>query len=284
MQNLTKKKVFVYSLLIILILLAGYILLRIENHSLQSKEEAQLQLKMDAVSEVIQTIDDMWIETKNATEKRVRQDVTFMTRTLAEDLTEEGYNGPRVFTDGAVVEIRNGKVLWPEGVPVNTPELKVEDVTAEDQITVEIPSDNESEGKKTVVFLPGHIGKNYFYIDWSEADEITLDQAAYLREESFLERTEEAFGGSMLLVSNQNEELPLLNTPALFPGVESVKEIGFTKEIIRNRQKIVQVGNQQCLCAYTEVLDGTATLIYTAPIQYLRSRSLMHVALLLFRF
>ena len=52
MQNLTKKKVFVYSLLIILILLAGYILLRIENHSLQSKEEAQLQLKMDAVSEV----------------------------------------------------------------------------------------------------------------------------------------------------------------------------------------------------------------------------------------
>ena len=43
---------FFYSLLIILILLAGYILLRIENHSLQSKEEAQLQLKMDAVSEV----------------------------------------------------------------------------------------------------------------------------------------------------------------------------------------------------------------------------------------
>ena len=111
MQNLTKKKVIVYSLLGVLVLLAGFILLRIENHRLESKETAQLQMKMDAVSEVIQTIDDMWIETKNATEERVHQDVTFMTRTLADDLTEEGYTGPRVFSDGAVVEIRGNKAL-----------------------------------------------------------------------------------------------------------------------------------------------------------------------------
>ena len=279
MKNLTRKKILVYSVLVLLVIFASYIMLQIENHSIQSKEETQLQLKMDAVSEVIQTIDDMWIETKKATEERVHQNVAFMTETLAEDVTEEGYTGPTLFEDGAVVEIRNGKVIWPDGVPNHYPELDPEDVRREEHITVKIPSAEEENGVKAVVFLPGHIAGNYYYIDWLETDEIKLDQSAYLREEAFLERTEEAFGGSLLLVSDINDTLTLLNKPTLYSDVESVRELGFTSDIIRNRQKTVQIREDLCLCAYAEVLDGAATLIYASPIKTLRSRSMMHVGI-----
>ena len=280
MMSLKKKKILVLTTLVVLLLLTFYVFLRIENNSLLEKEEARLQLKMDAVGKVIQSIDTMWNESRDDYENRLHQDVEFMTKSLAKDVTEEGYFGPTDFMIGAVVQVKDGKVIWPEGVPDDFPELSAEDVRQGKSITAVLYENNPDINPVTMVFLPGHIAGDYYFIDWMESDAVMEEQSAFLRDEAFLEKAEDSFGGSLLLVSNEGDSLSLLNQPAMYKGSETAADLGFTPEIIKNRQQIVKVGNSFCLCSYTEAMDGKATLIYVAPVQALRNRCLLHAGLM----
>ncbi len=101
----------------LLLLAAGLILFRAENGVLLAWEQADDRMKLDSVCEVIHYAEAMRAHSMASYERHLGQKIRFMTETLSLDVTEEGYSGPRLFGDGAVVVFRDGKAVWPEGDP-----------------------------------------------------------------------------------------------------------------------------------------------------------------------
>ena len=95
----------------LLLLAAGLILFRAENGVLLAWEQADDRMKLDSVCEVIHYAEAMRAHSMASYERHLGQKIRFMTETLSLDVTEEGYSGPRLFGDGAVVVFRDGKAV-----------------------------------------------------------------------------------------------------------------------------------------------------------------------------
>ena len=58
-----------------------------------------------------------------------------------------------------------------------------------------------------MIFLAGKISGDYYYVDWTDEEEILTDQYATLRDEDFLKVARETFGGNLVFVSSRETEL-----------------------------------------------------------------------------
>ena len=277
----TKKKIIVAVLLVVLLVAAGILLLKMELGTMQKKEQAQCQLKLDAVAEVYHSTEAMREASRATFEDHLQKNVRFMTAILAEEVTEGGYTGPVLFEDGAVVEVRDGKAVWPEGIAEGFPELRAEDVTAGTRFVAEVPAagdDAEAAGRK-MIFLSGKIAENYYYVDWTEEREVLEDESAWLENEGFLKAAEEVFGGNLLLIAAGDPSLSLVSRTPSLPEVKSAAELGFTPEIIAEKRPAMDINGKSSLCTYAETEDGTATLIYIKPADNIIRRAWTHVGL-----
>ena len=278
-----KRRVLAYIMLVVLVLLAGFILFRTEISALEDKEYTQCQMKLDTACEVLQSVEAMRTSSRALFEERLQQNIRFMCTTLAADVTEEGFTGPRLYEDGAVVEIHDGKAIWPKGIPETYTDLSAEDIQEGRRVEklVADPDEDDPELTERMVFTFGRIADNYYYVDWTRAIEILYDQFAFLGDERVLDITEGSFGGSVLVIAQNEESLPLLNIVSSQREADYAADLGFTREIINDRQRIVQVNGERCLCAYAEVNDGAQMMIYMEPTRYLTSRAAIHTGVVL---
>ena len=278
------KTVLVCLFLVVLMLLAGFIILRIEKNGLLEKEQNQCRIKLNAVADVIHSVEVMRESSRESFERRLQQNLRYMTTTLAEDLNKEGASCQKLFEDGAMIEIRDGSVIWPEGTPKGFSKLiSAEDVLECRRVERDIPvSDGDPDaGTKRMIFTIGRVAGEYYYVDWTEESEILNDQYAFLRNETFLNMAEESFGGALLLVSAEDSSLSLLSESTAYPGITSAAELGFTPEIIEKQQQYVTVNGETCLCTYTTTENGATTLIYTKNEKEINKRSIVHTGMAL---
>lgn len=78
------------------------------------------------VSELLNNAED---RRKVATDwflENIEVNLSLMAVSLQEFLTEDGYDGPRVFSDGIVIEVRDNQILYPDDKPANCPEVTME--------------------------------------------------------------------------------------------------------------------------------------------------------------
>ena len=278
-----KKKILVYSLLAVLLAAAGLILFLTEISALKDKEHAQCQMKLDTACEVLESVQAMRTSSRARFEEQIQENLRFMTTTLAADVTKEGYTGPRLFEDGAVVEVRDGKVSWPEGYPEEYAVLGAEEILASSRVekAVSSPGAEDPEAKQRMVFVSGRIAGSYYYVDRTDMAEILYDQYAFLEDERVQEITEGTFGGSVIMVAEKEDSLPLLNRFSGNPGATDATELGFTKENLQERRRTLQVNGEHCLCAYAAVNDGAEMMIYIEPTRHLYARALTHTGVAL---
>lgn len=276
------KTIFVFTLLAVLVLAAGLIILRMEKNRLLEKEHEQSQIKLNAVAEVIRSVETMRETSRESFEKRLQQYVRFMISALSDEMEKGDAPIQTLFDGGGVVEIRGSEVIWPEGSPEGISEVvSAEDIRKGDRMERDLPASaaDPDAGTKRYNIMVGQIRGNYYYVDWTEESEILSDENAYLGDELFLNLAEEYFGGAMLLVSAEDSSLPVISKSSAFEGVTGAADLGFTPEIIAQQRKIVQVKGEECLCAYTTVAEGTATLIYTKPTSTVSNRSIARVGM-----
>ena len=278
-----KKKILVYSLLAVLLAAAGLILFLTEISALKDKEHAQCQMKLDTACEVLESVQAMRTSSRARFEEQIQENLRFMTTTLAADVTKEGYTGPRLYEDGAVVEVRDGKVSWPEGYPEEYAVLGAEEILASSRVekAVSSPGAEDPEAKQRMVFVSGRIAGSYYYVDRTDMAEILYDQYAFLEDERVQGITEGTFGGSVIMVAEKEDSLPLLNRFSGNPGATDATELGFTKENLQERRRTLQVNGEHCLCAYAAVNDGAEMMIYIEPTRHLYARALTHTGVAL---
>ena len=280
-DHLTKWEIVVYTLIVVLLLLAGLLMFRFESNVLLKKEQEDDRMKLDAVCEVVRYVENAREVSRASYEKHLQQHIRFMAATLSADMTEGTYQGPRLFTDGAVVQIRDGKVIWPEGMPAGFPEISEADIREERRINTDIPvltAGGENQAGRLMI-QAAKIADDWYYVDWTDESELLDDQYAFLREESFLEIAEESFGGTLLLVSTRDSSLPLLYQSKGSPDVRSAADLGFTPEAIAQQRAEVNVKGERSLCTYAVIDDSDATMIYVQPVSIVRHRAMLHVGL-----
>ena len=284
-KDLKKKLIIVTVLALAVMAITGVVQMWMEVPRVQQRELSQCQLKLDAVAEVVHSVEETRKASKASFEEHLHENIRLMISSLAEEVTADGYTGPELFEDGAVVLLRNGKGIWPEGAPQGFPELTAEQLQS-DQIVEADVTDNTAKdpgteaATKRMVFLAGKIAGDYYYVDWTDEEEILTSQYACLQDEEFLKVAEESFGGMLLFVSASDPTLPFLRESASWPDANNAVELGFTPEILAQKQAIVTVKGTRSLCCYAEVDGGEAMLIYVKPAHEMYMCAALHVGMI----
>lgn len=285
MKPTKAKAVAIYAVMVVLLCLTAVVLFWLDYDQWKAKELSLCQIKLDSTAETMRIMEDLQKSSKASYDRHRQDNLGFMTATLAGYITENGYTGPRLFDDGAVVELRANQVLWPEGIPDGFPTLSPEDVRQGRQLEASIPSVKASGAaasdtdEKSVLLMSGRIGGDYYYVDWTNVDDIPGNQYAGLSDEDFLNNAAEPFDGALLLVSTEEESLPIIHESGTYPETVNAAELGLTRELIEQRCANLKIGGISSLCVYSELREGAEALIFVMPFRALFMRCLPHVVM-----
>ena len=274
---MAKKQILVYVLLAVLLASAGFLLLHLERNKLQDRELVNSQLRLNAVAEVVHSVEDLRDASRERFDEHLKENIRFMTTMLADEFKDGVYAGPVLFEDGAVVELRGDEAVWPENYPAGFPKLSTEELRAGSRLELEVPSGADGQPVK-MVFMTGQIAENWYYVDWTEETEITSDVYAGLSDETFIEVAEEALEGTLLLVNAADPDLPLPKGSDVYPEAKTAAELGFTQEIIAERRSVVKVKGVESLCTYAETRDGGGMIIFVQNLEAIVVRGKLRVA------
>ena len=236
-QSLLKKSVIAAVAAAILLTLCLVILATGSSVVREGIETYEGDSRIDLVE---QLYEDQRTDAARYTE-RIRQDVTESARlmgiVLQEFVGEDGYSGPRVFNDAAVVEMRDGQVLVPEGAPELLSNLNASLIApwadaeqADDDMVLEFGPDNGLVDDEAAIIGAARITDDVYYLTWSpyfkDLKDIETRYGAY----GMLNTIELAFHSAILIVNNLDETLPVLNTSTMLPEITSLAEYGITRE------------------------------------------------------
>lgn len=285
MKPTKTKAVVIYAVMVILLCLSSVMLFRMDFDQWKAKEQALCQIKLDSTAEAMRIMKDLQDDSRTSYDRHRRDKLSFTIDTLSEYYSDNAYTGPRLFDDGAVVELRGDKVLWPEGLSDALPELSAEDVRQGRQVEASIGSVKESDSDEdetaqdTVLLMTDRIGGDYYYVDWTLVDDIPGNWLEGSSDEDFLNSIAESFDGSLLIVSTGEDSLPLVHESGAYPGTVNATDLGFTRDLIAQRSAYLDIGGVSSLCVYSELEKDGAVLIYVKPLRALFLRCMPHVVM-----
>ena len=203
-----------------------------------------------------------------------------MTFSLSRLVSQQGYAGPRVLSDGFVVELRGSDAILPEGLPgglrisrslidlsLASGQLRTGHYTAVDDASdsVSMISDPEEADRTAVFELPagkyflsfGKISENLVYVNM--VPESMLDDAidTYVeRNDDTVENESGSFGGMTLVVNVQGEDVTLLKAFGDAGSYRSLSDLGITADQILSRAPVLNVDDTSYSCNYSTI-QGT---------------------------
>ena len=283
MKYTKTRAVLIYAVTVVLLCVSAVMLFRLDYDQWKAKEQSLCQIKLDSTAEALRIMKDLQDDSKASYDRHRLDKLNFMTDTLSEYDTEEGYTGPRRFDAGAVVELRGDQVLWPEEMPDGFPTLSADDLRQGRQVEGIIPSGKDSGSEasdattKGVVFMSGRIGGDYYYVDWTDMEDVPGSPYEGVSNEDFLNNIQASFDGALLMVSTADASLPLIHESGAWPDAVNASELGFTREQIEQRDALLEIDGVSSLCVYADLKQSEAVLIYVKPLRALFMRCLPHV-------
>lgn len=152
--------------------------------------------------------------------EKINENVRLEVFILQEQVRDGAYTGRKIFDDGMVVRVKDGKAeLPPEGAAL-LPDLKPEDITAEYTPKLVMAADG-----RDVLITSGRILDGLYYLDWTDLDEYQEFYSSQLDGQQLLNFMAEAYGGKIVLVSDSAPRGAVLMET---DGAESLGAIGET--------------------------------------------------------
>ena len=275
----------------------------------RDRENAQIKLKMDALAELVANENEMFNAAVEAFDENLNRHMTMMAISLGKLVSRAGYTGPRLLSDGFVVELRGDDVILPEGMPKGRLRLTRSDIEQSlasghlrtGHFTVEavasdstaLPDDGpDAAGDTGVRYQPGdyllsfrEITDNLVYA--SMIPESMLDEVinSYVeRNFTAVENENGGFGGITLVVNEQDGNIALLKVYGVAGSYSSLADLGITQEQIRNRTPILIINNTTYSCNYSTIQgswDGweDPIMIQMLPVATIGMRSMVQSAI-----
>ncbi len=91
--------------MVVLLCLTAVELFRLDYGQWKAKEQSLCQIKLDSTAEAMRIMKDLQDDSRASYDRHRQNKISFTTDMLSEYCTEDGYTGPRLFDDGAVVEL-----------------------------------------------------------------------------------------------------------------------------------------------------------------------------------
>ena len=283
MENIRKtiRKKELASMLIVaaLFILLQYAFLAVMTRAGEAREKEMLELNMntmmDAASDVTAKSEAAYANLSD----NLKAGIGMMVNYLKEYADEDGYTGPRVFFDGAVAELRDGQVIFPEGYRCLekqlTPELVEESLKSGDMLTCKVTVD---EDLKRILADPrikeyvtdadsayyyrsfGEIAPDFVYVDLLSENEYN----AYLERctrivNNALENTNRSIGGVTLVLRETGGENALISQYGADTAFRSLSSQGLIDRMIREELPVVTMDGQEYNCAYAHLEQGHTT-------------------------
>lgn len=233
-------------------------------HFVRRRQDEYVDVKMSVFADA----SDMQSETLAGEgahyDAHLKLHLLMMTDTLAEFVTPEGYTGPRVLSDGFVVELQGDWVLLPEGAPEGETDLSrelIEQSVAEGAVrtghlrkkAVEGPSGDKTPAMSYDLSF-GRIAEDLYYVDMISEEELWqyLEIYSSLNYDA-LEKASQVFEGSTLVLSEQEGGIELIRAYGDMAQFETLADLGLTGELILEKPAVLTVNGTSYSCAYSEL-------------------------------
>ena len=174
MENIRKtiRKKELASMLIVaaLFILLQYAFLAVMTKAGEARENEMLELNMGTMMNVVSDVHTRREAAYANISDNLKAGIGMMVNFLKEFADENGYTGPRTFSDGAVAELRDGQVRFPEGYrgleKQLTPEIVVESLASGAVMTCKVTADEELKhtlaGPRIKEYTTDADSENYF--------------------------------------------------------------------------------------------------------------------------
>ena len=194
-----RKPIFAILILLGLTLIFSLAVAVVSYKAVYDRNKEMSRLKIDGVQKTLEVMEseyDAVFETYLAKTKNVSKLMGLM---LAEKMEYGRYTGPMIFEDGYVVQVRNGKVIFPEGAEL-LPEIDPSDLSDDIADISRLITDPDGNEVYYIIYA-APIGGNYYYFDLTPFSEISEAATQTARIEETISEIERSYGCKLIVVS-----------------------------------------------------------------------------------
>ena len=289
--SVPKKTIKAFIIMTILLIPITVVMVLAGMQLTRNREQAQIEMKMNALTKLVANENEMIVAAKDRYDSNLSSYMKMVTASLKALVTEDGYTGPWVLSDGFVVELRGDGVVLPEGVPEGRMELSrslIEQSLESGKMRTGrfvAEGDGTDSGKArfsgTYFLSFAGITENLVYVDMTSQDQFYEDIDSYVvKNYTAVENENGGFGGITLVVGEGDGSVELLRAYGDIGDCDSLAEMGISPEQILQRSTILAVNGTAYSCNYS-TLQGkwedweAPVMIQMLPIASIGMRSII---------
>ena len=278
-----KKRAGLIWLTLLLIIPMAVLFIALGLNIAINRELTLNELKMDSMEQLLESNQEMTTSSEYWFLQNSQRNIELITTALSSFMTDEGYTGPRAFEDGMVVEVKNGRIIYPDMEPGSYPTISLQTLYdglhratgfnhfAELQnAAADLDPDTEDPEaeylQQEVGLCFGTIGKNVYYVDWTSMAEYEDYISLYVRDRESIETAERSLNAALLIINEESEDLELWYQSAYFPDCDTASGIGFTKEMLQEQPTLVWLDSSPFVCNYAKLSNRGWVMVVASPI------------------
>lgn len=273
MKNPIKRNTIAAVLAALILMIAGMsFMIRMDTDYAVLSAESQGAVK---VKEITESLKNAGAEQENVgvwTADYTNYSIDIMTDALKEYVTENGYEGPKVFQNGIVAEIRDGELILPE---------EAKEIFEEEPLTIEhiqAASDPNMfnrpgiflrmEGSYSAysILSVGEISDNVYFVGWTKYSDLPEYSVSFANLADTVEALENTYNGHCLIADR--ESLNLVFGLEEYAEIQNVQDLGLTRNMIRNQEGQLSFDGKNYNLFYSEAeIEGrNCYVIFMEPV------------------
>ena len=272
-KRIRTKELLALLIVVLLFFLLRYAFLEVVTKASETRENEMLELNMSTIMDVVADVNTKRETAIVTISENVNAGIRMMVNFLKEFAGENGYDGPRTFSDGVVAELEGEHVRFPEGYrgleKQVTREIIEESLKSGAVMTCKVTADEElrrslkrAESEEYVTdadsdsyFLSfGEIAQDIIYVDILSEREYRayLQRCTQIVNEA-LESSDSSFGGITLILRESSGERTLLRQYGTDTAYETLASQNMIEQMIRDEQPVVSMDGEDYNCAYLRI-------------------------------
>ena len=114
-KSIRTKELVILIVIFLLFFLFRYALSYVCAKASEARENEMMELKMSTMMDIVSDVNMRRTAADTSISENMSAGISMMTNLLKEFVTEDGYEGPRTFSDGIVAELQGERVSFPQG-------------------------------------------------------------------------------------------------------------------------------------------------------------------------
>ena len=272
-----QKPIYAFLLLLLLIAVFGSCVAFITRSESRKRDDQRNEMKMDGLRKTLKALETDYSDAMTRYLDKFTAMTEMTTLMLREYMSDDRYEGPESFEDGFVVQLRNGKLVYPKGeeiIPNLTAELVESEISG---YLMEIFSDEEIDTKH--IINSRNIDGNWYFIEITSYNEALEAVFNTIRMLETIREIESSYGWRLIFVTNpsskdlqvdqDNEPIDFLIAPDELDVEAMPEDIGITNKLLSEKPEYIDYEGSNYKSIFKKITFGDAAfeMIVLIPVE-----------------